>query len=263
MGVARTICAVMLFCVAVPAAAQEPTSALPSRPLAWPAPPILDQPDFFERLLAAERWTRDYEEWRAWHQQWRNRIEPGWFSSRARRPAPEPPAWLPAACASVPEDDGPLADACQAWREWNLDDATAAVMTQQVTQVRTTMEAPRKTLWWERIHVDALWPMTQSGTRAFGVAGVHATMHVSKRFQVFMAPGAILMRLPSLDGTQTWTAATDWGFSFSLVDFRLPGMQRPSTAHFNIARVWILGQHSLRAPGELYLAGLSLTFKQR
>jgi hypothetical protein len=263
MGLARTIGAVMLLAVAVPVAAQESIPALPSRPIASVAPPILDPPETSVQLLAAERWTHDYAEWKAWYQQWRNRVEPGWLSSRARRPAPEPPAWLPAACASVLEDEAPLADACQAWREWRLDDATATLITQQVAQVRTNSEAPHKTLWWERVHVDALWPMTQSGTRGFGVAGVHATMQVSKRVQVFVAPGAILMRLPSLDGTQQWTAATDWGFSFSLFEFRFPGMRRPSTAHFNIARVWILGQQTARVPGELYLAGLSFTFKPR
>lgn len=264
MSVARIVCAALMLAVSVPAAAQEATPVLPSRAFASPAPPILDQAESSaDRLLAVERWTRDYEDWKAWYQQWRNRVEPGWFSSRARRPAPEPPAWLPGVCADVIEEEGPLADGCDAWREWKLADTTAAVLTQQIAQARSTMEAPRKTIWWERLHVDALWPMTQSGTSGFGVAGVHATMNVSKRFQIFLAPGMIVMRLPALDGTPTWTAATDWGFSFSLADFRFPGMQRPNTLHFNVARVWILGQHELRVPGELYLAGLSLTFKQR
>jgi hypothetical protein len=33
--------------------------------------------------------------------------------------------------------------------------------------------------------------------------------------------------------------------------------------HLNIARVWVLGPKTLHSAGELYLAGFSLTFKQR
>jgi hypothetical protein len=105
--------------------------------------------------------------------------------------------------------------------------------------------------------------MTQSGSSAFGVAGMHTTFHVTKRFQVFMTPGVILMRVPGLEGRQTWSAATDWGFSFSLADFTLPALRRPTTLHFNIARVWILSPAGQTMPGQLYLAGLSLSFKQR
>jgi hypothetical protein len=40
-------------------------------------------------------------------------------------------------------------------------------------------------------------------------------------------------------------------------------MDRPSTVHFNVARVWVMGNAGRPVPGELYLAGLSLTFTQR
>lgn len=111
--------------------------------------------------------------------------------------------------------------------------------------------------------MDALWPMTQSGSSAFGVAGMHATMHLTKRLQVFMAPGMLLMRLPGLDGTETWSAATDWGFSYMLFHFRLPGLRHASSAHFNMARVWMLGANVAPMTGDMYVAGLSLTFRKR
>jgi len=163
----------------------------------------------------------------------------------------------------VLEDAGPLRDACAALRDWQRDDFAADVLMQQTAQARSAVEAPEKTLWWERIHVDGFWPMTRQGTSGFGVAGVHTTLHVTSRMQVFMAPGAIVMRLPGLDGEQTWTTGTDWGFSYSLFDFRMPGLQRASTLHFNLARVWIFGTSALQTPGDLYLAGFSVTFKRR
>jgi hypothetical protein len=181
---------------------------------------------------------------------------------RERRPAPVPPDWLPEFCERISEEEGPVADACRAWREWRSDDASL-VITQQIAQARADIESPQKTKWWERIHIDGLWPMTRAGSSAFGVAGMHTTLHVTKRFQVFLTPGLILMRLPALDGTPTWSAATDWGFSYGLVDFRLPATRRPATLHLNFARVWVLGSTSLATTGEMYVAGFSLSFKQR
>jgi len=98
---------------------------------------------------------------------------------------------------------------------------------------------------------------------AFGVAGMHTTLKVSGRFQVFLTPGVILMRLPTLNGDSKLSAATDWGFSFSLFDVRLPPLRRVSTVHFNMARVWMAGSDAMQMPGDLYIAGLSMTFKQR
>jgi hypothetical protein len=221
---------------------------------------------YAERVRAVERWSRDFQAWREWHERWRNTREPGWFSStRPRREPPVPPDWLGDRCAllATGDDEDWLAEGCRAWRQWEEDDPAADVLAQQVTQVRSRQEAPRHTLWWERVHLDALWVMTQSGASASGIAGTHATFQLTDRVQVFTAPGLMLMRLPALDGVQTWSAATDWGFSFRLFRVALPVMDRPGTVHFNIARVWLLGNAGRPAPGELYLAGLSLTFKQR
>jgi hypothetical protein len=156
-----------------------------------------------------------------------------------------------------------MAAGCRAWREWVRADYATELVAQRLVQTRATSEAPRKTVWWEHIHLDALWPVTQVGSNAFGVCGVHATLNLTQRAQIFIAPGAILMRLPALEGGQTWTPAADWGFSYRLFDLRLPAMQRASTLHLNIARVWILGMSRVPMAGELYLAGFSLTFKSR
>src|SRR5215471_8249877 len=253
---------VTLFALALAFSGAAQEAALPSRSVTLPAQTFPSETPS-QQLLALQRWTADYDAWKAWFVKWRGRLEPGLFSAKPRRDAPVPPAWLPDACTSLVDDTGPLADACRAWRESLHDHDGTGLLMQQSAQTQTKQEAVVKTKWWEHVHLDAMWPMTQSGSSAFGVAGMHTTLHVSKRLQVFLAPGAILMRLPSINGGQTWSAATDWGFSYGLFDFRMPGMERPTTVHLNFARVWVFGAGAVTMPGELYLAGFSLTFKQR
>jgi hypothetical protein len=236
--------------------------SLPSRSLVGSAPLVAaDSPA--QQLAALAQWTREYHDWEAWFLQWRSRPEPGMFSSKSRRTPPVPPAWLGEACATHLQDTGPLAEACAAWRDWSSGDEGAGLVQQQMAQARSAHEAPQHSVWWEHVHVDALWPMTQTGSQAFGLAGMHTTVSVTKRFEVFLTPGAILMRVPAINGGMTWSAATDWGFSYRLMDFHMPMMQRASTLHFNIVRVWMLGGQALQTPGELYLAGFSITFKRR
>src|SRR4029077_7766695 len=91
-------------------------------------------------------------------------------------------------------DEGVLTDGCRALRVWN-DDETTAQLRGQLASARTQKEAPRNTVWWEHVHLDALWPMAQTGSSVFGVLGVHATVDVAGRFQVFVAPGAILLNV--------------------------------------------------------------------
>ena len=248
------------LCVVTSAVAQS--SLLPSRPVIVPNPtPAVVSAAQLMALL--KQWTHDYREWRTWYLQWRNRPEPGIFKTRDRREPPVPPAWLPSLCAEQLEDAGLVAEACAAWREWQANDTAASLMSEQIVQARSAIESPQKTMWWERVHVDALWPMTRAGSDAFGVIGVHTTVHVTKRFQVFLLPGFILMRAPGLDGTMNLSAATDWGFSFRLFDLRVPLAKRPGSVHLNMARVWMLGNSTMAEAGETYLAGLSLSFKQR
>lgn len=217
------------------------------------------------RLLEIQGWTREYREWRAWFARWNNRREPGvWsWSTRPRREKPYPPAWLASTCEVLLEDQGPLAEGCRALAEWRDDDYFALVAKEKIAQRRADLEAPRKTVWWQHVHLDALWPMTQSGSQAFGVFGTHMTLPLTRRVHVFLAPGAILMRLPSHDGGRTWSTATDWGFSFKVCDFTMPVMNRRATAHLNLARVWLLGAAGRQTSRDLYLAGFSLTFNPR
>ena len=216
-----------------------------------------------DRLQTLERWTKDYEEWKAWTARYQKGQEPGWFSPPKPKPAPAPPAWLANTCALLGDEKGVIGDGCRTYRDWSQRDYATRVVTDQIAQTRARQEAPRKTIWWEHIHVDALWPMTQTGSSAYGVAGVHTTLQLSRRMQIFLAPGAMMMRLPTADGTMRWSPATHWGFSYRLLDFVLPGAHRPSSLHLNMARVWLIGGNRMPTAGEMYLAGFSLTFKNR
>jgi hypothetical protein len=262
MGTRGTLFLLAACCLAAPAVAQTEQTLLPSRPIAAAAAMVSGEPPA-RQLAELARWTREYQQWEAWFLRWRSRPEPGVWSTRPRRQPPVPPAWLPEACTATAEEASPLADACRAWREWSSGDEGAGVVQQQVAQARSAHEAPRNTAWWEHVHVDGLWPMTQTGSNAIGVAGMHTTASLTKRLEVFLAPGAILMRVPSVTGGMAWSAATDWGFSYRLVNFRMPAMSRSSTLHFNMVRVWMLGRNALQTPGEMYLAGFSVTFTRR
>src|SRR6185436_13492523 len=107
-----------------------------------------------QQLLTLARWTRDYDEWKAWFVKWRGRIEPGLFSAKPRRQAPVPPAWLPDACTSLVDQSGPLSEACRAWREWLHDTDGVGLLMQQAAHTQQQQEAVEKTVWWEHIHLD-------------------------------------------------------------------------------------------------------------
>jgi len=250
---------------AIRVAGQAPERPLASRPIAMVVPQVDDAVTAGQLVARIEKWTSDYASWLAWQQRYRNTPEPGWFTAKSRREPPAPPAWLPSMCARSAQDDAILAEACSAWRDWTRNDVGADAISQQMAQNRQSHEAQDRTQWWERVHVDGYWPMTRTGADAVGVVGMHATMQIAKRIQVFMTPGFILMRVPTLDGGHTWSAATDWGFSYRLFDFQMPMLQRGTSAHLNMAKVWMLGHNADLASlgGDMYVAGFSLTFRKR
>ena len=104
--------------------------------------------------------------------------------------------------------------------------------------------------------------MTQWGSPVYGVVGMHATMDIAGRFQMFVAPGVILMNLPSVDGTREWQPATDWGFAYRLFDFKFPGSKRRGSLHVNIAKAWVLTGPSNMFKSTVDLAGFSITPKK-
>jgi len=182
-----------------------------------------------EQMKGIERWMREYAAWKTWAAAWLNKREPGVFGgSRERRQRPDPPASLVAACPVSIEETGTLADACKLLDEWRHDDLATEIIRQQIASARKQKEDDQKTIWWQHVHLDALWPMTQGTSGVYGVLGLHATVDLTGRVQLFLAPGAILMRVPGPSGNGEWRPATDWGFSYRLADFTMPRIGRPA-----------------------------------
>jgi len=216
-----------------------------------------------DELNLVKRWVRDYSEWKTWFAKWHNRVEPGWFGTRDRRPRPDPPAILLDKCPVPADADAVLVKACGLLEEWRQDDIATEIIKQQVATTRAQKETEDRSVWWRHVHFDALWPMTQGTSGIYGLVGLHSTIDLTGRVELFLAPGAILMRVPGPAGPE-WKPATDWGLSYRVTDFTMPGTRRPVTLHVNLAKVWLFGPRE-DVPGaqsDMYLAGFSLTFRK-
>ena len=263
------VCAAWLG-VAAPASAQDLQEPLPARVIGTGDLEfiVFDAGQYDQRLRDLKRWMTDFDKWKQWNQQWRNTRQQGWLKTRARRERPDPPAWLADECdglfieESGTEESGTLPDACRTLAEWRDDEATAQLRGQQAT-ARAQHEAPTKTIWWEHVHLDAMWPMAQTGNSVFGVLGMHATVDVAGRFQVFVAPGAILLSLPNGPDSRELRPAVDWGIAYRCVDFTFPGIERRASLHINLARAWVMTGPTNLLKANVDLVGFSLTFKKR
>src|SRR5579862_2568993 len=73
MGVRGGVFSIALsFCAGVIAHAQSPSAPLASRSIVLPDLTVIDLPAG-QQALQLLQWTHDYQEWRAWYLQWRNR----------------------------------------------------------------------------------------------------------------------------------------------------------------------------------------------
>jgi hypothetical protein len=261
------VAAVASLSTANPSLAQtsDGQALLPARPIplveqilvhpVWP--PQADPFQLAQRMAVAQRWAFEYTDWKEWEARWQGRPEPGLFRPKERRRKPDPPDWLSAECRDVVHAEGTLADACQLLAEWR-EDYSAAQVRARILAGRAEQETFTK--WWNHIHLDALW-LTPNVPASYGLIGVHATLKVVGRWQVFVAPGAIFLNVPTSARTRAWVPATDLGVSYRLFDLRLPGSQRQGTVHLNLARAWILGQSGSIVASTVDLAGFSLTLK--
>ena len=240
---------------------QDEKPPLPARPLPFATEtPVIFAADWAVREPELVRWVEDYSEWREWALRWGNRREPGWFTSRQRRKRPDPPAWLSAECGATSEPDATIAEACTLLAEWM---ATYLPQQRPATGLASNnaSEEPEKTIWWEHIHLDGGWPALQSGSGVYGVIGMHATTSVRGRLQVFVAPGAMLMNVPTRGGRRAWKVATNYGIAFRLGEFAFPGKRR-ALLHLNVAKAWLLAAGSDVLTRSTDFAGLSITFKR-
>jgi len=249
--------------------AQSPeTEPLPARVLSFDEMPlpadaaviVLSEND----LHALQVWAHDFADWQSSFERWRHPSpkEPpreylSWNQFLEDHPKPPPPSWLSGVC-SLLEEDAQFAHSCALLADWRDDPflikkrhAAAAAMQQQ--------EAPKNSVWWRNLHLDGLWSTTQSNVAALGLFGTHLTVSVEGRLQVFLAPGILLVSMPTFNGSRVLSPATDWGLTY-----RLFNVGR-GTVHFNLVHAWILGggAQGQLAGSHLTLAGFSVTKRPR
>jgi hypothetical protein len=218
--------------------------------------------DPVERLEELEEWMEEFSKWKNWMAQWGNRREPGWFSGfRQRRQRPDPPEWLFDRCQDSSAETGTVADACMLLAEWSADAKTTHAASTRAAATAGAEDGD-KTIWWEHVHLDAGWPAMQSGVSLYGVIGMHATTTVKGRLEIFVAPGAMLLNVPTTDGGRAWKLATNYGIAYRLGEFKFPGDRR-ALLHINLAKAWLLATGPEVPTKSTDFVGLSITFKRR
>jgi len=244
--------------VASSAAAQSTDEPpLPSRSVPLTLFAVVPQP--LELVISQQQidelaqWTRDFIEWQTWSDRWLGRHQPGFFVPAKREKKPDPPVWLSDACGLLSADED-FTRGCALLAAWRDDLATTKYRRYAAT-TQQREEAPVKTFWWQHVHVDGLWSTTQSNAMVFGLFGAHLTVEVEKRLQIFVAPGIMLVSVPSYYGGRDLATATDWG-----ITYRLFNVGR-SMVHFNLVHAWVLGSQPNLTAGNMTLAGLSVSFR--
>jgi hypothetical protein len=223
--------------------------------------PALSPPDMEHRQHELEKWMDDFSEWKKWSERWGNRREPGWFTgSRDRRQRPDPPAWLFEWCRDLGDQGDEIDEPCTLLTEWATDFPTAQAANARAAGT-SAAEDGAKTIWWEHVHLDAGWPALQSGVSLYGVIGMHATTSVRGRFQIFVAPGMMLLNVPTSDGKRAWKLATSYGIAYRLGQIAFPG-NRQALLHLNLAKAWLLSAGPDVPTRSTDFVGLSLTFKK-
>lgn len=237
-----------------------PSSTVPAE-LVW-LTPDLSALTLAGDLAEVQRWVDGFREWQEWSSRWLSQREPGLLTGyRERREKPSPPAWLSAHCAAVRDETEPLATACQLVPIWNSEDLGAqALRTASILGV--SQERPAHLGFWEHVHLDLMWPDLQVGSSTYGVVGLHHSTTIKGRLQVFTAPGALLLNLPSYNGARTWKVAVNYGMGYRLFTFSLLG-KRPAELHVNFAKTWIVSDTTdLAVSRSIDVVGFSLTFKK-
>jgi hypothetical protein len=260
-GLVRTIVGLVCLGVASISTAQVPQeNRLPARAIPIEFMQLVTEPGLIvlsaDQVQEAVAWARDFDAWQKWAERWFNRRQPGLLSSSVERSKrPDPPVWLADICELLADDDR-LAHACELVNQWRQDPLKPKNL-QTVAMAGLQKEEPTKSVWWKHLHVDGLWSTTQTNTSVFALFGMHATIDVYGRAQIFVAPGILLMTVPSIYGNRELRPATDWGMTYRLFD-----MGR-STVHFNLVRAWVLASQASLLDTNMTLAGFSLSFRPR
>jgi hypothetical protein len=268
MSVPRLMVAVLGVLVLATTSALAQDNGSPDHPLTGSAIPVAHRaldapglPDLAIRRDELRKWIDDYSEWNEWAQRWTNRRQPGVFTgSRERRRRPDPPDWLFGYCESGIDGSDEGEQACALVTEWNAPNAVAQAATTRAAATQASEDSDNTT-WWEHVHLDGGWPAMQANLTIYGVIGVHATTYVKGRFEIFIAPGAMLVRVPNRGGGHAWKVATNYGITYRLAGLTLPGGRR-ALLHVNLAKAWLFAMGDLPTDSTDFI-GLSMTFKKK
>jgi len=232
-------------------AAQQPAQA-----------PVLVMFDIAERQAELDAWIEEFSDWKRWDAMWGNRRQPGWFrASSARKQRPDPPAWLFDHCGTPVDVGDVFAEGCTLLAEWSADYGTAHLANARAITTNAQEEEER-TKFWEHLHLEMMWPAMQSGVSLYGVVGMHATTSVHGRLQIFVAPGIMLLNVPTRNGSRAWKAAANYGIAFRLVEFTFPGTERRALLHVNLAKAWLFSAGPNVSSKSTDFVGFSITFKK-
>lgn len=253
--------------------AAQPLDPIPSQPIAmWVTPVVIDDGAGDTEALAA--WIREYHAWQEWNAKWGNRRQwiphpfpyPFWKESpdifsyvAPRKLEPAPPVWLGDTCAGRPNgtvEPDVRTEGCRLLTVWKDDYVTHQLRVATAT-ARAQRDDTGRSRFLEHIHFSGLWTNVDAGGatgRVYGLAGVHATIDVYGRWQIYALPGVVAVSVPNLQGSRTVTIGYDWGMAFRLFNLRIPVIDMPVKAHLNLAHVWMPEVHQ-----KINMAGLSFT----
>jgi hypothetical protein len=253
----------------------QPAWAQAPEPLPAGAPAVIEPDDVNRREL--EKWIQEHTAWQEWAETWLNRRQwvlhpfpyPFWKGTAslfsyvaAPRVEPEPPPWLEAACVQMAwssADRDPLAEGCPLLAIWKDDFSTRRIRA-QIVKARAQKDIPTRIMLLEHMHFAGLWTDLQahSGPSAYGLAGVHATIDIHGRWQIYAFPGVMAVSVPNRQGERITTIGYDWGFAVRLFDLRVPYFNIPAKAHINVVKVWVpeVGQ-------KIDMVGFSFTLKKK
>jgi len=218
------------------------------------------------RAQKQAEWVKEFDAWWNWYEVWANSygkvIETFTDGSTRimtikRKPKPAPPIWLLDECQDAEGSEGILLTACQHLARWKEDLATTFIRMQANKQI-ADKEKSSLSRFEIFLHFDGLWFMGQSNVLVYAPAGMHVSFAVTKRFQIFLTPGMLLLNMPT-DKGRAWQPAYDWGVGYRLTTFQMPLVDRRVGLHFNFARAWIFGGPAGAVDASINMLGLSIS----
>jgi hypothetical protein len=125
------------------------------------------------------------------------------------------------------------------------------------TDGATQKEGSKRTAFLKWVHLDGLWVPPSNHVDQIGLIGTHLAIANIGRLYLYGPPGVMLIRQRN-GGEWMFRPAFTWGFSFYLMDFRMPGSTQTMQLFANVTKVWTQGDER----NGIDMVGLSVTWKK-